>query len=195
WGPPVWKRLEETTPGAAAVLFLAGAAAGIAALLRLARGNGLNRLAACFLGTALLGLAMAMRSPFYWPFWRFLPAFEQFTAIARALCLVDWGIAGLAALGIHALLEEGELRQAAARGALAGAGSLLLALGAAVALAWLARAAPGAPAGFPAHLAQVGPEAATAVVWLAAGASLAWLAGRQILPSHLVGLLAAGLAA
>src|SRR5262249_21320569 len=123
------------------------------------------------------------------------PGFGQFTAIARALCLADWSIAGLAALGLHALLEEGDLGKAVARGALVGAGVLLLALAAAFGLAWLATPPPGQPSEFHAHLPQVGVEAAMAVVWLAAAVGLAWLAGRRALTAPMVGLLAAGLVA
>jgi hypothetical protein len=183
WG---WVALAEPIPLLGVLCFVVGAAAAVALLARLARAGGRARLGAYFLGIALLGLAMAMRSPLYWPLWRFLPGFAQFTAVGRAICLVGWGTAGLAALGVDALLCRDAERPAAARGALAGAGLLCLGLAAAVVMKSLE---PGAGE----RLARVWLPIGLAVLWLALAGGLAGLAARGLLPAARLGLLAAGL--
>lgn len=71
---------------------------------------------------AVLGILWALATPLYWPLWRLLPGFGQFTAVARILCVTGWALAVLAALGTQALVSG------ACRGAFRG-----LAAGAAVA--------------------------------------------------------------
>jgi hypothetical protein len=83
-------------------------------------------------GLVLTSVLLAMATPLYWPLWKLLPGFGNFTAVARIVCLAGWGLAWAAALGVHALTDEApEARRTAIRclvaavlvlGALAGAG-------------------------------------------------------------------------
>jgi hypothetical protein len=153
-------------------------------------------LAAYFLGMTWLGLAMAMRSPGYWLLWRFMPGFGQFTAVGRAICLVGWGLAGLGAVGLDALMDRPEVRRAAARGAFRMTGALLLAILAALLSETNQPVGPSTYGFFhPQMLPRMGPPLALAAAWLLLGAGLAWGAARQALPAGRIGLLGVGLVA
>ncbi len=197
FGNAYWGQLRfiEMThyPGIIA-LVLAGAAFG--AFLRRPGGwrttlDARGLLTLYFAGMVLLGILMATRSPLYWLFWRYVPGFGQITAVARALCLAGWGIAGLAALGLDALLDD-SLARSARRGACAGA--VLLALGLASAIAWEA-AQPVRPDRLSLFHSAVQPlvlpQIASACLWLALGAGLAALAGRASFPAARLGWLLA----
>ncbi|MFN3651661.1 MAG: YfhO family protein [Armatimonadota bacterium] len=118
--------LERSFYPGAAVLVLA---AGAWAARRLPPEY--RRLALFSLVLAVGGIAMALFPPLYWPLWRFAPGFGHLTAWARIICIAAWGLAGLAALGVHALGDADPLvRRSALRGIAAAA-----ALGAVVAIA------------------------------------------------------------
>lgn len=68
-----------------------------------------------------VGVLLAMGTPLYWPLWRLLPGFGQFTAISRVLCVDAWAFACLAALGMQALTEpDGDIRGRCFRPLMAG---------------------------------------------------------------------------
>lgn len=174
-------------PGVATLVLAAGALGGL-------REDPRRRLTLSLVGLAVLGLLLATRSPLYWLFWRFLPGFGQFTAVARALCLIGWAAAGLAALGVDALLDEGPRRTAAARGALAGAALLGMALVAGLVVEALKPVRPRVPSYFhPEVFPVMAPQLVQTVLWLALGAFVAWAALRDRLPPARLGLLAAGI--
>ncbi len=106
------------------IVVLALSGAGFAA----ARRGGALRFPLCY-GAALsvLALLWALGTPLYWPLWRFAPGFAQFTAVARIVCLMGWGLAVLVGVGLSTL-EAGDpaLRSAAARISGFAAGALAL---------------------------------------------------------------------
>ncbi|HIE53043.1 MAG TPA: hypothetical protein EYP85_14930 [Armatimonadetes bacterium] len=83
-----------------------------------------------FAGLSLFALLMAMRTPLYWLFYRFLPGFNQLAAPARILCLNAFALCALAAWGVESLLQEAEA--APARRILRFGGGFALLVGGAV---------------------------------------------------------------
>lgn len=171
-----------------AVLALAGAA-GYGA-----RGGGDQRRLALFCALAApLAVLLAMATPLYWPLWRVLPGFGNFTAVARVVCLAAWPLACLAALGV-----EGAARGLGRPAAVA---ALLLALAAGAGHFIYGGAAPAEVSALLQRLGQPGPEALAvrdlvlALLFLAtvAGISLARAAGR-LAPGSAGALLAATVA-
>lgn len=80
------------------------------------------------LGLVIATVLLAMGTWLYWPLWKIVPGFGNFTAVARILCLAGWGLACLAALGAHGLSSsQPEERRTAIR-TLLGAVILLAAL-------------------------------------------------------------------
>jgi len=111
--------VERTFYPGAAVLVLAGAAFAARRARREER-----QLAAFSLALAVAGLLLAMATPLYWVFWRFVPGFGQFSAMARVICVSAWGLACLAALGVHCAESEDATVRGLARRALAAGGAL-----------------------------------------------------------------------
>jgi len=68
------------------------------------------------LGLTLAAFLLALGTVLYWPFWRLVPGFGQFTAVARVISIAAWSLACLAALGTEALTRlTGEARTLAVR--------------------------------------------------------------------------------
>jgi hypothetical protein len=78
------------------------------------------------LGLTGVVFLLALGTALYWPFWRLVPGFGQFTAVARVLSLAAWSLACLAALGVEALASSGRVRTWATR--FVGAVAVLLAV-------------------------------------------------------------------
>ncbi|MBI3911314.1 MAG: YfhO family protein [Armatimonadetes bacterium] len=143
---------------------------------------------AFFLGLAAAALLLAMRTPLYWPLWRFLPGFSQFTAIARILCLADWALAALAAAGVEGILSAGaEQRQVWLRRAgWTTAGIALVILAAVTGEALLPPTASFFfwPELLPRHLRMLGGAAAWPILVL----GCLWLWSRGSLPRRAAGM-------
>lgn len=76
----------------------------------------LRRLTLFSLALTVAALLLALGTPLYWPFWRLVPGFGQFTAVARVLGVAAWSLACLAALGTEAITHLDEaLRRKASR--------------------------------------------------------------------------------
>jgi hypothetical protein len=70
----------------------------------------------------LAAVLLALGTPLYWPFWKLVPGFGQFTAVARVIGLAAWSLACLAALGVEAITQsDGAMRKGAARAVTASA--------------------------------------------------------------------------
>jgi hypothetical protein len=106
-------------PGAAVLALAAGA---VAAYRSGSTAQGLFRFSAALVVLAVL---LAMATPLYWPLWRLVPGFGQFTAVWRIQCLAVWGLAVLAAMGVSALTAaDPAIRAAACRCVWGGCGVL-----------------------------------------------------------------------
>ncbi|NUP99925.1 MAG: hypothetical protein HUU35_08725 [Armatimonadetes bacterium] len=94
-----------------------------------------------FAAIALLGLALALGTPLYWLFYRFVPGFSSLRGLSRSFAMVNLGLAALAGFGAEALLGEAVARPARGRVA------ALVLVGASVGLvtAWLAEALRSGP--------------------------------------------------
>jgi hypothetical protein len=115
-----YRFIERSFYPGIAVLGLAFAAAPL-----FGAGPRARRLLVFSVALALVGLLLALGTPLYWPLWRFVPGFGQFTAAARVVCVAGWGLACLAALGVHALTEpDATTRRRAAQWAIGGAAGL-----------------------------------------------------------------------
>ena len=120
-----------------------------------------------FLGLGLLALLMALGTPVNLPFVWGVPGFAQTGSPARSLLLVCFALAVLAALGLHALLEEKVVRRGALTAAIAA--PVLLAAGGASAAARFAVASVPAPFGQLMTLAAPGVTRALVLLALAGG--------------------------
>jgi hypothetical protein len=143
---------------------------------------------------------MALGTPLYWPLWRFFPGFGQFTAVARIVSIAAWGLACLAAVGVHRMCDaDADTRRSAFRWT-AGA-AVVLALTALIGHFIYGGAAPEAAAQLLARAGRPSPEELAnreftlALVWLLAPALLAGLARRGPLKPAAAGALAAAVAA
>jgi hypothetical protein len=94
WGP--WDRVEVGYLGVLSLLL-----AGLVLFLRRDRTSGF------FAFLALVGLLLALGryAPVHQMFYRFVPGFDRVRVPARALILFDFGVAGMAALGLDVLLH------------------------------------------------------------------------------------------
>jgi hypothetical protein len=185
WG--VWDRVAAGYLGIFPLML-----AGIAVFLR--RGRAI-RLFVILAGVALL-LALGGESVIHGWAYRWLPGFGQIRAPARMILLVDFALAGLAALGIDRLLapldrRERKLFAAAWRGLvwLVGASALI---GGAWAYLMIYQAQDRDPTLFW-RVSQAGSGVVLAL--LIAGAGLAWLGARRSgrVGRRALGWLAAGL--
>ena len=145
------------------------------------------------------GVLLAMGTPLYWPLWQFAPGFGQFTAVARVICISAWGLACLAALGVHALADpDAAPRGRAARAVMAAASvAALLAL-----LGYFLYPPPAAlntlleGRGQPNADSLLNRELLLALLWTAVPAGVAALrlprgpGGRGVLPAATAGGLA-----
>lgn len=169
WG--VWDRVAAGYVGLLPLIL-----AGLALLLR--RGRRIALLAV--LGAAAFLLALGSESVFHGWAYRLLPGFGQIRAPARFVLLVDFALAGLAALGLDQLLRPLDRR---ARRTLDAAWRFLLYLGGAAAVvggAWAYLVVYQAQDRDPTLFWRV--SAATNGVILALvllGAGLAWLGARR----------------
>ena len=169
WG--VWDRVAAGYVGLLPLIL-----AGLALLLR--RGRRIALLAA--LGVAAFLLALGSESVFHGWAYGLLPGFRQIRAPARFVLLLDFALAGLAALGLDCLLRPLDRRS---RRAFDGAWRGLLWLGGASAVvggAWAYLMVYQAQDRDPTLFWRV--SAATSGVILALvllGASLAWLGARR----------------
>ena len=190
WLPPGGKAglayIERSFYPGASVLVLA--AGGLAILRRRRRPDAVPELpseadhsqfAVFSLAATLLAILWALGTPLYWPLWRLVPGFGNFTAMARIVSIAAWGLACLAALGVHALGDP-ERREAAFR-YLAGAGVLgVLIVGA----AYFLMPVPGnfeeflRGHGFPSAEASVNRDLLLTLVWILAPMGFA-VAGRR----------------
>jgi hypothetical protein len=169
WG--VWDRVAVGYLGILPLIL-----AGLAALLQ--RGRRLR--AFVVLGVVAFLLALGGESVFHGWAYLLLPGFGQLRAPARLVLLLDFALAALAALGLHALLQPLDRRQ---RQALAGAWRCLLWLGGAALVvggAWAYLVIFQAQDRDPTLFWRVS-AAGSGVVFalLLMGASLAWLAARR----------------
>lgn len=71
------------------------------------RDQALGQLTWFSLGLTVIAFLLALGTVLYWPFWRLVPGFGQFTAVARVISMAAWSFACLAALGTEALTELG----------------------------------------------------------------------------------------
>ena len=94
WGP--WDRVEVGYLGVLPLVL-----AVLALLLRRERTSGFF----VFLAISGLLLALGRYAPVHRLFYHFIPGFDRVRVPARALILFDFGVAGLAALGLDALLR------------------------------------------------------------------------------------------
>jgi len=97
-------------PGVSVLVLGAGALAYVGRRRRSARQDrteavspALRHLAGFSLGLTLAAFLLALGTVLYWPFWRLVPGFGQFTAVARVISVAAWSLACLAALGAEAL--------------------------------------------------------------------------------------------
>lgn len=178
-------------PGAAVLVLAAGAWTAV-------RYESRVRFLALFAAAAaVLAVLMALGTWLYWPLWRLAQGFGNFTAPARIVCLAGWGLACLAAIGVHALTDlSAHARWTALRWIAAStAGLSLLALaghfvygGAAPqeVAAFLERA------GLPGVDSLAGRDFGLALAFLAVPATLAWASAAGRLRPQAAGI-AAGL--
>jgi len=83
----------------------------------------LRRLCLFSLALTVVVLLLALGTPVYWPFWKLMPGFGQFTAVARVVGIAAWSLACLAALGTEAITHlDDTLRRQATRALAAAAG-------------------------------------------------------------------------
>lgn len=116
--------IERSFYPGVSVLVLAAGALAFARRRRRASGGedtaaeepALRHLAWFSLCVTLVAFLLALGTALYWPFWRLVPGFGQFTAVARVIAMAAWSLACLAALGTEALLRPaGDARTAATR--------------------------------------------------------------------------------
>lgn len=180
-------------PGAAVLVLAAGAVS--------ARGRGdLARLAVFGAALTAAGVLLAMGTPLYWPLWAAAPGFGHFTATARIICLAAWGLACLAAVGVHGLAAADPAVRRRAGSALAAAAAALAPLTALGSFIFGGAAPPGVEeylrqTGRPTAADRATRELALALVCIAAPALLALLAGAWGGRPRLAPGLAAGLCA
>ena len=148
-----------------------------------------DRRAAAMLLVALVALALAFGKfdPLYGLAYRWVPGLALFRVPARWLLVYSFGLAGLAGLGLDALVGRAKSVEA---GPLPAGATLLRRL--ASALGWLARPRGGAPGMAPAPTARCSnlPETAVRLAALAAGTVLAlglYQAARHGYPPELPG--------
>ncbi len=134
---------------------------------------------AALAGLALL-LALGPATPLHELFFRFVPGMAQLRAPARLILLVDFGLAGLAALGLDALLH----RPRPIHGWLALATAVALGIG--VALAWSRLDSFGRPSA--AQLATARNAVLSAETLLVLGAALIALRAWRRLPPRWLAL-------
>jgi len=146
-----------------------------------------------FVALAAFALLVAMRTPLYWPLWRWLPGFHHFTAVARVLCLFDWAVAALAGAGTARLLaaEAAHRRLWLLRAAVV-AGAFLLLIALAVAIE---RQMPGSLLFAPEWRATQAAHLARAVAWPLLLLGCLWLWRRGALATRVLGPALAGLVA
>jgi hypothetical protein len=145
----------------------------------------LRRLTLFSLALTIVALLLALGTPLYWPFWRLVPGFGQFTAVARVLGVAAWSLACLAALGTEAITHLDEtLRRQASR-------ALAIAAGVGCALALAAHyvfggAAPEAVTRYLASASKPSPDAialgelGVALAAMIAPAALALVSGPRV---------------
>jgi hypothetical protein len=88
-------------------------------------------MALCVLGA--IGLALALGTPLAAPFFYLVPGYSQFHAPARALCMVHFALAALAAYGMDAVLRRRDEAQVGSGGTAVGVAA---GVGALAVLAW-----------------------------------------------------------
>lgn len=144
-------------------------------------GERARRLLAWFgLCTTVLALAWALGTPLYWPLWRLVPGFGNFTAVARIISIAAWALACLAALGVDAL-DRADYRRSAFPWIAGAAGLCAAALGA----AWVMAPAPAAieaflrEHGYASAEATVNRDLLLGIVWATAPPAFAYFLVRR----------------